>query len=139
MSEYSYEIDKYIVGVDNNGEDGIGLTIATMKDNELHILGSCYGDNARFIDLLIKENQSLKKENEILRENAKHNDKVVDNVNWENMLLKKENSQLKYNWNKLKEIAKIQSDFKLKVRNKELWFEVDELLSKMEELEKGVN
>lgn len=139
MSEYSYEIDKYIVGVDNNGEDGIGLTIATMKDNELHILGSCYGDNARFIDLLIKENQSLKKENEILRENAKHNDKVVDNVNWENMLLKKENSQLKYNWNKLKEIVKSQSDFKLKVRNKELWFEVDELLSKMEELEKGVN
>ena len=139
MSEYSYEIDKYIVGVDNNGEDGIGLTIATMKDNELHILGSCYGNNARFIDLLIKENQSLKKENEILRENAKHNDKVVDNVNWENMLLKKENSQLKYNWNKLKEIVKSQSDFKLKVRNKELWFEVDELLSKMEELEKGVN
>ena len=62
MSEYCYEIDKYIVGVDNNGEDGIGLTIATMKDNELHILGSCYGDNARFIDLLIKENQSLKKQ-----------------------------------------------------------------------------
>ena len=62
MSEYSYEIDKYIVGVDSNGEDGIGLTIATMKDNELHILGSCYGDNARFIDLLIKENQELKKQ-----------------------------------------------------------------------------
>ena len=62
MNEYSYEIDKYIVGVDNNGEDGIGLTIATMKDNELHILGSCYGDNARFIDLLIKENQELKLE-----------------------------------------------------------------------------
>ncbi len=53
--------------------------------------------------------------------------------------LKQENNQLKCNWNKLKEIAKIQSDFKLKVRNKELWFEVDELLSKMEELEKGVN
>ena len=64
MSEYSYEIDKYIVGVDSNGEDGIGLTIATMKDNELHILGSCYGDNARFIDLLIKENQELKKQQE---------------------------------------------------------------------------
>lgn len=51
----------FIVGVDSNGEDGIGLTIATMKDNELHILGSYYGDNARFIDLLIKENQELKK------------------------------------------------------------------------------
>ena len=60
MSEYSYEIDKYIVGLDNNGEDGIGLTIATMKDNELYILGSCYGDNAGFIDLLIKENQKYK-------------------------------------------------------------------------------
>lgn len=53
--------------------------------------------------------------------------------------LQQENSQLKDNWNKLKEIVKSQSDFKLKVRNKELWFEVDELLSKMEELEKGVN
>lgn len=55
------------------------------------------------------------------------------------LLLQQENRQLKDNWNKLKEIAKSQSDFKLKIRNKELWFEVDELLSKMEELEKGVN
>lgn len=37
----------------------------------------------------------LKKENEILRKNAEHNDKVVDKVNWENMLLKKENQELK--------------------------------------------
>ena len=73
MSEYSYEIDKYIVGVDNNGEDGIGLTIATMKDNELHILGSCYGDNARFIDLLIKENQELKDNWNKLKEYCKEN------------------------------------------------------------------
>ena len=71
MSEYSYEIDKYIVGVDSNGEDRIGLTIATMKDNELHILGSCYGDNARFIDLLIKENQELKKQLEELKSTNK--------------------------------------------------------------------
>ena len=56
-----------------------------------------------------------------------------------NILLQQENKQLKDNWNKLKEIVKSQSDFKLKVRNKELWFEIDELLSKMEELEKGVN
>ena len=32
--------------------------------------------------------------------------------------LQQENKQLKDNWNKLKEIAKSQSDFKLKVRNK---------------------
>ena len=37
---------------------------------------------------LEKENQSLKKENKILRENAEHNDKVVDKVNWENQKLK---------------------------------------------------
>lgn len=37
----------------------------------------------------------LQQENKILKENAKHNDKVVDKVNWDNMLLKKENKQLK--------------------------------------------
>lgn len=37
----------------------------------------------------------LKEEIEILKENAKNNDKVVDNVNWENQLLKKENQELK--------------------------------------------
>ena len=44
---------------------------------------------------LQQENQSLKKENKILRENAENNDKVVDKVNWGNMLLKKENQELK--------------------------------------------
>lgn len=44
---------------------------------------------------LQQENQSLKKENKILRENAENNDKVVDKVNWENQLLKKGNKQLK--------------------------------------------
>lgn len=39
--------------------------------------------------------RELQQENKILRENAEHNDKVVDKVNWENMLLKKENKQLK--------------------------------------------
>ena len=50
--------------------------------------------------------KQLQQENKILRENAEHNDKVVDKVNWENMLLKKENEQLKDNWNKLREYIK---------------------------------
>ena len=77
---------------------------------------------------LIKENQSLKKENKILRENAENNDKVVDKVNWENMLLKKENEQLKDNWNDLKKYAKevISTDNEL--------YGTD-LLDKMQELE----
>ena len=43
-----------------------------------------------YITNLQQENQSLKKENKILRENAEHNDKVVDKVNWENQKLKKQ-------------------------------------------------
>lgn len=59
--EYTYDIGKYTIGVDKNGEDGIGLTVAIINDNgEIHLLGNCYGDNARCIDLLIKENQQLK-------------------------------------------------------------------------------
>ena len=42
------------------------------------------------IEQLQQENQSLKKENKILRENAEHNDKVVDKFNWENQKLKKQ-------------------------------------------------
>lgn len=130
MSEYTYDIDKYTIGVDENGEDGIGLTVAIIKNGEIHFLGNCYGENARCIDLLIKENQSLKKENKILKENAENNDKVVDKVNWENMLLKKENEQLKCNWNDLKKYAKeiISTDNEL--------YGTD-LLDKMQELEQG--
>lgn len=59
--EYTYNIGKYTIGVDKNGEDGIGLTVAIINDyGEMHFLGNCYGDNARCIDLLIRENQQLK-------------------------------------------------------------------------------
>ena len=44
---------------------------------------------------LQQENQELKKENKILRENAEHNDKVVDKVNWENLKLKKQLEEYK--------------------------------------------
>lgn len=58
--EYTYDIDKYTICVDTNGEDGIGLTVAIIKNGEINFLGNCYGENARCIDLLIKENQELK-------------------------------------------------------------------------------
>lgn len=51
--------------------------------------------------------------------------------------LKQENKQLKDNWNKLKEIAKSQSGFKKRADLKGgLWFEIDKLLDKMQELER---
>lgn len=59
-----------------------------------------------FPKVVDKSYEQLQQENKILKENAEHNDKVVDKVNWENMLLKKENEQLKDNWNKLKEYCK---------------------------------
>lgn len=58
--EYTYDIDKYTIGVDENGEDGIGMTVAKIENGEIKFLGNCYGENARCIDLLIKENQELK-------------------------------------------------------------------------------
>ena len=60
--EYTYGIDKYTIGVDENGEDGIGMTVAKVENGEIYFLGNCYGENARCLDLLIKENQELKKQ-----------------------------------------------------------------------------
>lgn len=52
--------------------------------------------------------------------------------------LQQENKQLNDNWNKLKEIIKSQSGFKKRADLKGgLWFEIDELLDKMQELEQG--
>lgn len=84
-----------------------------------------------FIELF-NEMINWKEENKILKENAEHNDKVVDKVNWENMLLRKENKQLEDNWNDLKKYAKevISTDNEL--------YGTD-LLDKMLELEKGKN
>lgn len=58
--EYTYDIDKYTIGVDENGEDGIGMTVAKIENGEINFLGNCYGENARCLDLLIKENKQLK-------------------------------------------------------------------------------
>lgn len=60
--EYTYDIDKYTIGVDENGEDEIGMTIVKIENGGIKFLGNCYGENARCIDLLIKENQQLKKQ-----------------------------------------------------------------------------
>lgn len=62
--EYTYNMDKYTIGVDENGKDEIGLTIAIIKNGEINFLGNYYGENARCIDLLIKENQKLKQKYE---------------------------------------------------------------------------
>ena len=47
------------------------------------------------IEDLQQKVEQLEKENKILKENAEHNDKVVDKVTWENMLLKGKLKDLK--------------------------------------------
>lgn len=51
--------------------------------------------------------QELQQENEMLKDNAIHNDKVVDKVNWENMLLKKENRKYKEVIDKVSSLIKL--------------------------------
>lgn len=82
--EYTYNIGKYTIGVDTNGEDGIGMTIAIIKNGEINFLGNCYGENARCIDLLIKENQKLKK---VIKQIGLAPDEIV--------FLQQENAELK--------------------------------------------
>lgn len=103
----------------------------------------------------------LQQENIILKENAEHNDKVIDKVNWENQQLKNDinklqkelneenlqcskysiefndlkekNKQLKDNWNKLKKYIKTEIPEDVFIDTE--WFV--SILDKMQELEQG--
>lgn len=106
------------------------MNISHLKNKNIHLVEcenwqDVYGyEKSEMKEGIIKYIEQLQQENEILKENAEHNDKVVDKVNFENQLLKKENKQLKAqieeyqkaldetmsekmdienNWNKLKE------------------------------------
>ena len=113
------ELKEFTIDLTDIDELALGLEVCSKKSNMVI---------QEFADTIIQLQQENQQQNQLLKDKGFIIDKLME-----------ENKQLKDNWNKLKEIAKSQSDFKLKIRNKELWFEVDELLSKMEELEKGVN
>lgn len=110
--EYTYDIDKYTIGVDENGEDGIGLTVAKVENGEIYFLGNCYGENARYIDLLIKENQQLK-----IQISARE----------------EEYRKLEDNWNKLKEYIYNQIPMDKTILTKHI--KIFEVLDKMQEIE----
>lgn len=116
--------------------------LITSDKTEIKHLSKSYYD-------LHEKYYKLQKENKILKQNAENNNKVVDKINYtikpsfttrKLKQLQKENKQLKDNWNKLKEIVKSQSGFKKRADLKGgLWFEIDELLDKMQELEGSDN
>lgn len=70
--EYTYNIDKYTITVDKYGKDKISLTIAIIENNKIDFLGSCNGNNAICVDLLIRENQKLRKQLEEKRNQQKN-------------------------------------------------------------------
>lgn len=123
--EYTYDIDKYTIGVDENGEDGIGLTVAKVENGEIYFLGNCYGENARCIDLLIKENQQLK-----IQISARE----------------EEYRKLEDNWNKLKELIDVKL-YNTEYLKKLCGCKIDDvnhlilkiIKNEMQELERGVN
>ena len=83
------ELKEFTIDLTDIDEIALGLEICSKKSNMVI---------QEFIDTIVQlqqENQSLEKENKILRENAEHNDKVVDKVNWENLKLKKELEEYK--------------------------------------------
>ena len=78
------ELKEFTIDLNDIDDLALGLEICSKKSNMVI---------QEFIDTIVQlqqENQSLRKENKILRENAEHNDKVVDKVNWENLKLKKQ-------------------------------------------------
>lgn len=68
--------------------------------------------------------KKLQQENKILRENAEHNDKVVDKVNWENQLLKKQLEEYKdkINWYENFEVNKTIDKLRIKHNNQQKEF-----------------
>ena len=83
------ELKEFTIDLTDIDEIALGLEICSKKSNMVI---------QEFIDIIVQlqqENSRLKKENKILRENAEHNDKVVDKVNWENLKLKKQLEEYK--------------------------------------------
>ena len=111
------ELKDFTIDLTDIDELALGLEVCSKKSNMVI---------QEFADTIIQLQQENQQQNQLLKDKGFIIDKLME-----------ENRQLKDNWNKLKEIVKSQSDFKLKVRNKELWFEVDDLLDKMHELEQG--
>ena len=111
------ELKDFTIDLTDIDELALGLEVCSKKSNMVI---------QEFANTIIKLQQENQQQNQLLKDKGFIIDKLME-----------ENRQLKDNWNMLKEIAKSQSDFKLKIRNKELWIEVDELLTKMEELERG--
>ena len=83
------ELKEFTIDLTDIDEIALGLEVCSKKSNMV------IQEFADTIVQLQQENEELKKENKILRENAEHNDKVLDKVNWENQKLKNQLEEYK--------------------------------------------
>lgn len=98
------------------------------KEDDIYAMR--FASQQMLIDKLQQENKQLKERIEYLeRSNNRREDTILEQ--------RQEISDLEDNWNKLKKAAENHSDIKKKCYNGELWFEIDDLLNKMIELEQG--
>ena len=107
MNEEENDNHILIEVLNKNGD----LKLTKFRNPRVIFQNNDYPDEYIFRDVdivnifqLLQENQSLKKENKILRENAEHNDKVVDKVNWENLKLKEQVDYLRRSIERKEEI-----------------------------------
>ena len=115
--------------IDFKDTDELELALEVSSKKAIYLID----DLIKHLFDLQQENQSLEKENKILRENAEHNDKVVDKVNWENQKLKKQLEEYKkLGFNYLNDKCN-----KLENQQKEFINEIKELETKLKE--NGIN
>lgn len=58
--EYTYELDKYIILVDKSNAYFSSATLLIKKDSNTYVVGNFIGEQAKYIDLLIRNNFKLK-------------------------------------------------------------------------------
>lgn len=66
-----------------------------LRGENMSICESSITNPKKQLEFYKQLSEQLQQENKILKENAEHNDKVVDKVNWENNLLKQQNKKYK--------------------------------------------
>ena len=140
------ELKDFTIDLTDIDELALGLEVCSKKSNMViqefaDTIIQLQQENQKLKDrdlIIAAELTKLQDENKILKENAENNDKVVNKVNWENMLLNKENKQLENNWNKLKEWLVQLQKFKGINQQGFSWGVAQEVLDKMEEIEKNI-
>ena len=121
--------------IDFKDTDELELALEVSSKKAIYLIH----DLIKHLFELQQENQELKKENKILRENAEHNDKVVDKVNWENLKLKKQLEEYKrlgfeHLNDKCNKLENQQKEFIEYLENENIFNEVNTILSKYYEI-----